>query len=431
MTPSVSRDIRPFVTEIVGDEASFDALATEWDALLEGSAQHVYFLRHAWNRSWWRHLAPRGARLHILCCRDANGVLMGLAPLYWRQHRILGVPYLRELGFIGMGIDLKTSEYLDIIARGGHEHAVATEVTAFLRQRHDWDRMWLHQVPSASLILTHLEQTFDGLAICSDCDCAPYIDTSVTWDAYKRLLGRSMRRNVEYYARRLFKKRNCDFRRAASLDEAVAALDALIELHQKRWQRAGQPGSFNDPTLRTLLMDSLTEGFTAGRVRVWTLRIDGTIQGALLGFLDNGVLHYFQKGFNPELASYDLGTALLSLCLRDSFADPAIRVFDFMGGGAPYKELWAHETRTTKTCVVDRANLRTRLHAARARFWQASTTAFRALVPEAVRAARRDFLNNSRARRQARGDRRPQWLVPLMLSSREACAILELQPFLI
>lgn len=411
--------------ELVDDEAAFDGLAGEWDELLEASAQQVYFLRYSWNRSWWRNHAPRGARPHILCCRDRRGQLLGLAPLYWRQHRILGLPYLRELAFIGMGIELKTSEYMDNIARRGEERAVAHAFAEFLRGRPDWDRIWLSQVPSDSRFLEHLCDFFGDQAATTQYDRAPFIDTSVPWETYKHSLGRSMRRNVEYYARRLFKTRQCEFRRAGTRAEAEAALDCLVNLHQVRWQSAGQPGSFSDPMLRTLIGDAVRAEFDAGRVRLWTLSVDGQVEAALLGFLDNGVLHYFQKGFNPAFAKDGIGTALLSLCLRDSFADPAISAFDFMGGGAVYKDLWAREHRSTSLCVVDRFNLRTRLHAARARFREASALAFRRFAPEPLRAARRDLIMSLRARRQARmRNRLFQLLMPLAWAASEGVAMM-------
>jgi CelD/BcsL family acetyltransferase involved in cellulose biosynthesis len=412
--------------ELVSDEPAFDRLAYEWDALLEDSGQQVFFLRFSWNRSWWRYHAPRGAQPYILCCRDASGRLMGLAPLYRRQHRLLGIPYVRELTFLGMGIELKTSEFMDFIARRGHERAIAAAMASFLERRSDWDRIWLHQVPAESRFLGYLMDHYEGRAFSSYCDRAPFVDTRTGWEKYKQSLGRSMRRNVEYYARRLFKQRHCAFGRAATLAEAREALDALVELHQVRWQSAGKPGSFSDPMLHTLLADALRDHFDTGRILLWTLRIDGKIEAALLGFLDNGVLHYFQKGFNPAFAKEDIGTALLGLCLRDSFEDPAINAFDFMGGGATYKELWARHNRTTKTYVFDRFNVRTRLHAARESVLRASATAFRTLAPDSLRAVRRDLINSARARRNARKlrDRALQLLAPVFYYASEVSSLL-------
>lgn len=387
---------------LIRDERAFEALEPEWDRLLESSAQRVYFLRYSWIRSWWRHLAPPGARLHILCCRDRHGELVGIAPLYWRRQRMFGIPFARELSFLGMGIEIKTSEYVDVIALGGAESAVAESIAGFLLSRNDWDRLAMDKVPAQSPFLGLLSGRLGQCTVPARYDRAPFIDTSISWNEYRNSLGRSMRRNVEYYARRLFRTHRCEFRRAATRTEAVEALDALIRLHQLRWEAAGHEGSFSTGHLRDQLLDAIQSEFESGRVRLWTLRIDGRIEAALVGLLDNGVLHYFQKGFNPAFNKQDIGTAVLSLCLRDSFEDPAIRAFDFMGGGANYKELWAREHRTTLTLVISRSNVRGRLLTARAQLRETSAALYRRVAPEALRVARREFMIRARARQLAR-----------------------------
>lgn len=388
--------------QLIRDEPAFEALEPQWDRLLESSSQRVYFLRFNWIRSWWRNLAPPDARLHILCCRDRRGELVGIAPLYWRRQRMFGIPFARELSFLGTGVEIKTSEYVDMITQRGAEAVVADSVAEFLLSRDDWDRLSMDKIPSGSPFPELLSARLGASATLEQCDRAPFIDTSIPWSEYRKSLGRSMRRNVEYYARRLFKTHRCEFRRAATRAEAVEALDALVRLHQMRWEAAGHHGSFRTNQLRNQLFDALQSEFDSDHVRLWSLRIDGTIEAALVGLLDNGVLHYFQKGFNPALNRHDLGTSVLSLCLRDCFEDPAIRVFDFMGGGAGYKELWAREHSTTRTLLISRPNVRTRLLAARAKLRESSAALYRRVAPEALRSARRDFIFRARARQLAR-----------------------------
>lgn len=414
---------RRLQVEVVSDLAAFERLSSEWDQLLEDSAQHVYFLRHHWNVSWWRQCAPRGSRPHILCCRDADGRLMGVAPLYWRQHRILGIPCARVLSFIGMGIELKTSEYMDIIARRGHEPQVTDALAHFLKRRRDWDRICLQQVPTDSVTMPRFIDALGARAREIATDRAPYIDTSIGWTTYKHQLGRSMRRNVEYYARRLFKRYPCEFRRVDSASELDVSIKALVKLHQIRWQSSGQPGAFSDTGLESLLTSVARYSTAQGQLRLWTVRIHGEIAAVLLGFLDNGVLHYFQKGFDPAFAKDDLGTAMLSLSIRDCFDDPTIRAFDFMGGGAAYKDLWAHSARATSSYELARSSVRGQLHAARETLVNASRVAFRTLAPMSLRAARRDYLQSVRMRRHQNSQRQRllHVILPLVYSASEVC----------
>lgn len=417
-TGSRSRMDSGLSVEVLADAMAFERLKGEWDELLDASQQqYFYFLRYDWNQLWWQYFAPSNSHLYIVTCRDARDRLVGLAPLYWKQLRLLGLPNARELRFLGLGVETKTSEYLNIIARGGCETAVAEAMADCLRKRPDWDRMRLEQVPADSTTLPRFVAALGGETISRAWDRAPYIDTSVGWEMFKRSLGRSMRRNVEYYSRRLFKRHRCDFKRATTSAEHEQAIEALVRLHQARWRSVGQSGSFAGSELTSVLHQLLRTDAHVERVRLWTLSIDDKIEAVLLGFLDNGVLHYFQKGFNPEFAKEDLGTAMLGLCIRDCFDDPSIRAFDFMGGGATYKELWARLSRETVLYEVNRSNLRTLLYSSRTFALEFCTTAYRTLAPLPVRAARRDLLQRLRTKRQVMMDTLAQSVLPVLYST--------------
>lgn len=383
-------------TDVLTSASAFEGLRGEWDGLLDDSDQQVFFLRWKWNQAWWQHFAPPGSRLRLIVCRDAERRLVGIAPLYLLRRRYFGITYFRELVLVGMGVELKTSEHLDVIARRGAERAVAQAVAECLLGNREWDRLRLWQVPRESAVLPHLARALGAGTRVSVCDRAPYIDTSTDWATFKAGFGRSMRRNVEYYSRRLFKRYpGCEFSRVRSAAELEPAMDALVRLHQARWRAMGEPGAFSYG-LDVFLHDVSREMFDRSRVVVWTLKIGGRIEAALLGFLDNGVLHYFQKGFNPAYTEDDLGTAMLGLCVRDCFDDPAIRAFDFMGGGAPYKDLWAKRSRENVVLDLQRPTRRTALFAAGTRLLDRISETYRRVVPDAIRAARRERLRKRR-----------------------------------
>ena len=191
-------------TNIVTAVDGFRPIAREWDDLVDRSARRTYFLRWHWNWLWWENFAPAAARLHVICCRDRDGALAGLAPLYLKPRPVLSVLPLQELHFLGTGIGLRVNEYMDILARPGREAAVCRAIGASLAACREWDRLRLHGVPREGGESSGLLGTLNLASRTVDCDRAPYIDTSQGWEAYKSTLGKSMRRNVEYYPRRLF-----------------------------------------------------------------------------------------------------------------------------------------------------------------------------------------------------------------------------------
>jgi len=176
--------------------ADWHSLADEWDRLLEASDQRVYFLRWSWIKLWWETYRPHGSLLYIICCRDQFGTLVGLAPFYIRQRRTAGIPHVRQIAFLGTGVFVQTSEYLDLIARHGYEHLVARAVVECLMAREDWDSLWLDEILSDSKILPHLHRELGDKANAGanlganagahvePCNRSRYIDTTVGWDSF-------------------------------------------------------------------------------------------------------------------------------------------------------------------------------------------------------------------------------------------------------
>jgi CelD/BcsL family acetyltransferase involved in cellulose biosynthesis len=383
-------------TEIVSAVDDFRKLESEWDSLLEQSDQRTFFLRWSWNWLWWSYFAPADSQLHIVCCRGRGGTLLGIAPFYTLSRQVLPGLRIRELALIGMSIHLKTSEYVDLFAARGKEHAVGEAVAAALERDGKWDQLSLLRVPAESLVAGAFMQRMGSQGRSSVCDRAHQIDTSAGWQHYKQGLGRSMRRNVEYYGRRLAKRHACEFALAQTPDVLAPAIDDFVRLHQARWRAAGEPGIFSRPTVCEFVKAAIWQNLPQDRVRLWTLKLDGRVEAALLGFLDNGVLHYFQKGFNPSFLDDDIGTAMLAHCIRACCDDEGIRVFDFMGGGAKYKAMWATHERATTLHEVRRRNFRTSADAALQGAWIAARTTYRWMVPQQLREFRREWLKRKR-----------------------------------
>jgi CelD/BcsL family acetyltransferase involved in cellulose biosynthesis len=389
-------------SEVVTCPKAFATLSGEWDQLVGDSGRQGYFMRWRWNFLWWEHLAPAQAELRLVICRTSDGTLVGLAPIYLRIRKAFGIVKVRELLLLGTGVSLKTAEYLDVVTRAGYERTGAVSMANALIQMGDWDRIWCSRVPDDSPVMAHFIAALNATAVSGRFDEAPYIDTSRGWDAYKRSLGRSMRRNVAYYARRLFQSRPCEFKRVQAAEELDVAFDALIKLHTAQWQSKKVVGSLSNDVFATFLRSVAHESLADKRLRLWTLKVDGTIEAVLLGFLDGGIVHYFQKGHNPAFAKDDLGTALVSLCVRDCCEDPEIRAFDFMGGGAPYKRMWAKNIRTTTVTVASSGNARARAFEWEQQLRSASTAFYRAVMPAKLRSARRDWLHGRALRANLR-----------------------------
>ena len=381
-----------YTTAIIADDVGLAQLAREWEALLDQSAQRVFFLRPGWSQLWWQTFRPPGAQLFVITVRDGGGRLAGLAPLYLRSRRTAGIPHVRELRFIGTGVYAETSELLDLIARRGEERQVAEGIAALLLQSNAWDRLCLDEVPAASLVLPHLCAALGPEVAIRPANRAHFIRTTGDWEGVLGNLSRSTRRHLCQQTRHLFREHQCEFRRVAGGDELGRAMDVLVGLHQARWQTRGEPGSFAIPGFESFLREAARASLRDGRLRMWTLAVDGETVAALIGFYDNGVVHGYQVGFDPRLARLSVGRVLLGLCIRDCVADPQVREFDFMGGNNAYKDRWTPESRETVTLDCLRAGVRALCYTGIHRMTRLSKSLLKATLPAAVRQAGHRFL---------------------------------------
>ncbi len=382
-------------TETLTDEAALDQTAKEWDCLLEASDQRVYFLGWSWNRAWWSRLKPADAQLFLIACRDAENRLVGLAPFYLRQRRTAGIPHVRELLFLGTGIHTQTSEYLDIVARRGYENAVAGSIARFLRESKDWDRLWLNEIPASSVVLPHLIQALGSGPQAETCNRSRYVDTNQTWDDFKRSLSKNTRNNLSYYTRRMFNSYDCEFRLVETSDELNIAMEALVRLHQARWESRGEPGSFAIAGFEDFLKDAMRASLQEGRLRLWTLLVNEKVTAALVGFYDNGVVHNFQGGFDPAYSKDCPGNVLVGLCIKACIEDREVSEFDFMGGDDAYKERWTKLRRENKSLTFLRPGRRSMIYKAIEQTGQIGKPVLKAVLPAPVRLRLRRLMSNA------------------------------------
>ena len=110
-------------------------------------------------------------------------------------------------------------------------------------------------------------------------------------------------------------------------------------------------------------------------------------------FVDCGVAHYFQGGFKSGYEKHHLGSVMLALALQDCVQADDVDEFDYMGGGAAYKDHWTKTSHEAIEFEVLRTGFRPKLF-----------EAIRYIEPSVVRIYRRTLPENVRDKiRKARG----------------------------
>jgi len=314
---------------VIEDGAQLDALAPAWDRLAEDAGSP--FGAPTWVRAWWRHLAPRGARLAVVAVHDADE-LVGLAPFY--ASRRLGVTVLRL-------ISADLASRVDILARPGRELEVAGALAGALAAELRPDVLRWEGVDASTRWPQRLSHAWPGgRAHRLSHELArpgPVLELAAhsSYEEWLAAKSRHFRRRLRQ-GRRALERDGASFRLAvrASLDRDLGSFGRL---HSARWQGRGGSLAVNAETM-AMLREVGEELIESGRFRLWMLDGPGgePVSAELL-LAARGEVASWNGGFDADWGKYSPGIATLAVAIEDAY-ERGDRRLDLGGGAAEYKD---------------------------------------------------------------------------------------------
>lgn len=331
---AASRHLSVRVYEDLGE---LQALRPGWDQLLSRYPLATTFCTWEWLSCWWECFG-KDHKLLTIALFDCEA-LVGLAPFAISQEN-MGWFSLRMLRFMGDGSG--DSDNLDLPVQPGYERAFAEEVLNVLRHRKRlWDICLLNTLPFESpvahcvgeLLRSRSWRSFEYFSSCSA------VDLPKTWARYLETLSSEDQKNLTRYTRRLQNRNSIKIYRCSRQEELPRCLEALFRLHQKRWERAGEPGTFSSESRRHFY-DRLSRDLLHRKwLEFWILELDGEIAAAQFAFRYAHKVFQLQEGYDPKRGSdrpgYVLRGAVLERLIQEN-----VRTYDFLGGEDAYKVRW-------------------------------------------------------------------------------------------
>ncbi len=326
--------------EVATTIAGVEALRDDWEALCDVAANSTPFQRHAWVTAWMRHTGAREPRvLAVRCGSDLVGVL----PAF-----LWGSPPHRTVSLLGAG----PSDHLDAPAAPGFERALLDGAFEWLeRARSEWDGCAFDEVGERALlqglrappgfrVFGELQSVCPVLGIP---EAASRIEHAVPPRQAARL--RKARRRARAAA-------SLTLHRADDGANLGVAMDALFELHGRRWTSRRGTGLLRGPGVRALHEDAARAFAARGALRIYALRVSDRVGAVVYGFREGRRLHLYMQGMDPALEHLSPGTLLVGFVLEDALAE-GVREVDFLRGDEPYKYQWgAGDERNVRLCVT-------------------------------------------------------------------------------
>jgi CelD/BcsL family acetyltransferase involved in cellulose biosynthesis len=126
-------------------------------------------------------------------------------------------------------------------------------------------------------------------------------------------------------------------------------LNALIDLHARRWQRAGEPGVIQSNRSEAFLRDVASRLARSGSLLTFTLRFEETPVAIILAMRDRTTIFDYLTAFDPAYEKLGVGRELLARALEYTH-EQGYRQWDFLRGDEPYKLSWG--ARRVPKCRV-------------------------------------------------------------------------------
>jgi CelD/BcsL family acetyltransferase involved in cellulose biosynthesis len=320
---------------VVTSEAEFDALKPLWQELFRSNPNHTPFQSWEWNFAWWKHFGKAG-QLRLLIV-EQDGQSVGIAP-FRINLRYEGAP-LRHLAFISR----KRADYLDFIVTPGTESLFFTELFAFLHERKsEYPMLELREFPENSVNLPYLLQSGTGsfpyLSLQRAENCATLMLPS-KWEEYLALLGKSARRNVGRYRRRLTEEFAMSWKAPEAAEEIQGCFDDFASVYRSRWRNVHGATLFDESRSLAFERELCNLASAAGWYRFYLLYLDGAPVAGYLGYVCNNKYFAGLLAYLPAMQKHSVGSVLIGLSVEDCI-NKGFSEFDMTRGDEPYKHQW-------------------------------------------------------------------------------------------
>jgi len=326
--------------EVLNDLSEVEAVAGEWDALLDRSLCNRAFSSAAWYLAACRH--DPAATPHVVLARRGAELLAVLPLAIVEDGTTAAFP-------------IRYSDYNDIIAAPDDLNAAESLLRHVVSAHHGYQKVSLRNLRSdsnclraANLIFSaaELAQKFRVTVAC------PYILLPSSYDQYLASRGRKLRKNLK----RALRDANQNDVSVKELDPASFPAEELPEIFLAlQLNRKGSSSCFSPPNLQSFVREVVQRLFTERRLLAFALFEGEKMIGVDLYMVGVNSICCWNGGFLAEAARWSPVKLLNDAAIRHCFL-MHLEEYDYLRGEHPYKLSWTNSRREIGDLAVDVAD---------------------------------------------------------------------------
>jgi CelD/BcsL family acetyltransferase involved in cellulose biosynthesis len=303
----------------------FKEIRDTWNGLLYSCEHNSIFLTHQWFYSWWRWLS-QGKSLEILLFRNRSGTPVGIAPL------------MSEKDILCFMASREVTDYCDFIIGDGKEEEFFEALLDFFRaqypETHKISLINLKQTSKTLLFLPQLAAKYDFSCTVSESEVAPVLSLPASHEDFLAHMSRKNRHDLKRKLRRMEELEGTKMVRIVDAVGLQNSVSSFIQLHRRSdaskeefWQAQGMADFF-----REIVIQFSPRGW----VELFFLEHDENIIAALLNFIYEDQILFYNVAYNKDYAWYSPGLLLFHQRLKEAIQEGK-KEADFLRGREKYK----------------------------------------------------------------------------------------------
>ncbi|MCC7343257.1 MAG: hypothetical protein IT170_19395, partial [Bryobacterales bacterium] len=236
---------------ILPGPSAFEAIAAEWQQLIEGSEAEV-LASPGWYQS---HLAAYPvSNTAVICARD-RGRLVGLMPLGRLRTDYRGL-------YLSVVASFAVADYQPLIVDASRaQEILPLMLDAAIAHYCKPGVIWWPHIPSDDPALPVLRSYLQekGMPLFEETDTAPRLAIEGrSFAEVEKEFPSSHRVDARRQRKRLAERGPVDLWQPGTPEEGLAVLDEFFEVHDEKWLAQGYPGQFQSPAVRKQYQEILT-----------------------------------------------------------------------------------------------------------------------------------------------------------------------------
>ena len=324
---------------VISSLAGIEQLAHDWRWLWHSDPTATVFQRYEWVFTWLDVYSNHVDEIFIVACYH-EGALVGLCPFYLRYSRGLGFGQ-KQLLFVGTGEPERievAAEYMNLLCLSAQRPVCLELIARALESRRDvgaamlFDMMEVSAEPLVAALANKLPRG-------RHCPAGFNYAIAVSDDRLPKTFSGAVRRSAGNKLNRLQRLSGFNVVLAQDLATTDRLFQAMVELHNRRWQSKGKSGAFAENIFRCFHRRVIELLLPLNAVLLFGLEVDGDIIAVHYCLLSAGRCHYYQGGIDEEFRPNVSPGLMCHIIAHQECSKRGIASYDLMKGlEGEYKE---------------------------------------------------------------------------------------------